>query len=221
MKQQEILIIEDDDTIAFGIKVFLEKKGFRVYHAENITEAEKIYVNKDLIILDLNLPDGNGYDFCTYIKSKTDIPIIILTVRDEEEDIVKGLDIGADDYITKPFKLSILFSRINAVLRRTNKSEQRDILKCGNITLNKSKTTAYIKGKEINLTAGEYRLLLMFIENKNRTLARNILIEKLWDTYGNFISDNTLTVTIKRLREKLDNTTQIKTIRGIGYRLEN
>lgn len=221
MKQQEILIIEDDDTIAFGIKIFLEKNNFIVYHAENIIKAKEIYNNKDLIILDLNLPDGNGYDFCKYIKSKTDIPIIFLTVRDDEEDIVKGLDIGADDYITKPFKLSILLSRINAVLRRTNKQEKKDILKCGNITLNKAKTTAYLKSKEINLTAGEYRLLLMFIENKNRTLARNILLEKLWDTDGNFISDNTLTVTIKRLREKLGNTTQIKTIRGIGYRLEN
>ncbi|HEX3077075.1 MAG TPA: response regulator transcription factor [Lachnospiraceae bacterium] len=148
-----------------------------------------------------------------------DIPIIFLTVRDEENDIVKGLDMGADDYITKPFQLPVLLSRMNAVLRRT-KDINCNILTCGEIKVDKTRTIAFYKEQELALTAGEYRLLLVFLENKNQTITRTQLLSKLWDADGYFVNDNTLTVTIKRLREKLCNPSYIKTLRGIGYRME-
>lgn len=222
---KRILIVEDDDTIALGIRMFLEKKDFSAVSADTISLAiEKLQSKQDfdLVILDLNLPDGSGYDFCNLVKAQKDIPVIFLTVRDEEKDIVKGLDMGADDYIVKPFRLNELLSRINAVLRRTVcRQQQRDILICGNLKLDKTQTKAFYMEDEVSLTAGEYQLLLVMLENKNQTLTRQVLLEKLWDIAGNFVNDNTLTVTMKRLREKLGSGTCIKTVRGIGYRAED
>ena len=222
-KKIKILLIEDDGTISFGIKTFLEKNNYFIHIEDSIKKAKDIFTSTkfDLIILDLNLPDGNGFDFCSYIKSVSNVPIIFLTVHDDEKNIVKGLDMGADDYITKPFQFTVLLSRIKAVLRRSENLTGGTSLKCGNVSIDKLKTQAYISNHPITLTSGEYKLLLIFLENKNQTLTRNTLLEKLWDIEGDFINDNTLTVTIKRLRGKLLKEKYIiKTIRGIGYRAE-
>ncbi|MCL6602237.1 MAG: response regulator transcription factor [Paenibacillus sp.] len=223
MRKQELLIVEDDETIAFGIKVFMQKRDFVVTCADSILMAKLIMPTRqfDLILLDWNLPDGNGYDLCSYVKKSSSIPVIFLTVRDDEKDIVQGLDMGADDYIVKPFQLSILFSRINAVLRRNRTVPTTSNLSCGGIMLDKIMTKVFCDGIEVLLTAGEYRLLLILLENKNQTMTRSVLLEKLWDIDGAFVNDNTLSVTLKRLREKLGNPSCMKTIRGIGYRLED
>ncbi|NEU06263.1 response regulator transcription factor [Clostridium senegalense] len=218
-----ILIIEDDDTIAFGIKSFLLKNNYKVVHGKNLESGKELLkTDIDLILLDLNLPDGSGFDFCHYVKKIKDIPIIFLTVRDEESTIIKGLDMGGDDYIIKPFKLSVLQSRITAVLRRTLKQNvKEDVLLCKDIKVIKSQTRVYKNNNEIELTVGEYNLLLQLIENKNRTLTRTVLLENLWDVHGEFVNNNTLSVAIKRLRGKLEDESFIKTVRGIGYRLED
>ncbi|WP_024620923.1 response regulator transcription factor [Metaclostridioides mangenotii] len=218
-----ILIIEDDDTIAFGIKSFLSKNNYKVIHGENLKKGKELFNNDiDLILLDLNLPDGSGFDFCCYVKEIKDVPIIFLTIKDEESTMIKGLDMGGDDYITKPFKLSVLQSRITAVLRRTLKQQiQEDILWCNNIKVIKSESRVYKNKHEVDLTVNEYNLLLQLLENKNRTVTRTILLEKIWDVHGEFVNDNTLSVAIKRLRDKLEDDSFIKTVRGIGYRLED
>jgi DNA-binding response OmpR family regulator len=218
-----ILIIEDDDTIAFGLKSFLLKNNYRVIHGENLKKGKELFkTDIDLVLLDLNLPDGSGFDFCRYVKKIKDIPIIFLTIKDEESTMIKGLDMGGDDYITKPFKLSVLQARITAVLRRTVKQHtQEEILWCKNIKVIKSESRVYKNNHEVELTVSEYNLLLQLLENKNRTLTRTILLEKLWDVHGEFVNNNTLSVAIKRLRDKLEDDSFIKTVRGIGYRLED
>lgn len=218
-----ILIIEDDDTIAFGVKSFLSKSNYNVIHGENLKRGKELFkTDIDLILLDLNLPDGSGFEFCRYVKEIKDIPIIFLTINDEDSNMIKGLDMGGDDYITKPFKLSVLQSRISAVLRRTVKQQiQEDILCCKNIKVIKSQSRVYKNNQEVELTVGEYNLLLQLLENKNRTLTRSTLLENLWDVNGEFVNNNTLSVAIKRLREKLEDASFIKTVRGIGYRLED
>jgi len=224
---KKILLIEDDENISFGIKTYLEKKDFQVEIGDTLAKGkEKFKLSYDLIILDMNLSDGIGYEFFSFVKSKSHIPIIFLTVRDEDEEIVKGLDLGADDYITKPFKLSILESRINTVLRRVKRDNiVDDILFCKELKLIKSQTKVYKDNEEINITGREYKLLEMFMENQNQTLTRERILERLWDIEGDFVNDNTLTVTIKRLREKVEGDYNkpkiIKTIRGIGYRMGN
>lgn len=218
-----ILIIEDDDTIAFGVKSFLSKSNYNVIHGENLKRGRELFKpDIDLILLDLNLPDGSGFEFCRYVKEIKDIPIIFLTINDEDSNMIKGLDMGGDDYITKPFKLSVLQSRISAVLRRAVKQQiQEDILFCKNIKVIKSQSRVYKNNQEVELTVGEYNLLLQLLENKNRTLTRSTLLENLWDVNGEFVNNNTLSVAIKRLREKLEDASFIKTVRGIGYRLED
>lgn len=216
------MILEDDETILYALTVALGKQGFLPLACSTVAEGRRtLSENGDLalILLDWNLPDGTGYGFCREIKAVRDVPVIFLTVRDDEQDIVRGLDLGADDYIVKPFQLSVLRSRINAVLRRT-KDVVQTVLRCGEIMLDKQKTAVWVAGRETALTAGEYRLLTILLENKNQTLTRPQLLDKLWDAEGNFVNDNTLTVTMKRLREKLNFPGCLKTIRGIGYRME-
>ncbi|MFG6366209.1 response regulator transcription factor [Schaedlerella sp.] len=216
----KILLVEDDDTISFGIRASLEKKGYEITACTCLAGAKKLFSDAfALVLLDLNLPDGTGYELCTWVKARCDTPIIFLTVRDEVSDITRGLDMGADDYVTKPFHIAVLESRIAAVLRRVPE-EPDGSAACGNIRLNKEKMQVLLGGREITLTALEYRMLLILMENKGRTLPRSLILEKLWDSEGNFVNDNTLTVTVKRLREKLDHTRCITTVRGIGYRME-
>ena len=216
----KILLVEDDDTISFGIRASLEKKGYEITACTCLAGAKKLFSDAfALVLLDLNLPDGTGYELCTWVKARCDTPIIFLTVRDEVSDITRGLDMGADDYVTKPFHIAVLESRIAAVLRRAPE-EPDGSAACGNIRLNKEKMQVLLDGREITLTALEYRMLLILMENKGRTLPRSLILEKLWDSEGNFVNDNTLTVTVKRLREKLDHTRCITTDRGIGYRRE-
>lgn len=218
----QILLVEDDETIAMGIAFALEKEGYHICRVNNIKEA-KGYLNEEiaLIILDLNLPDGIGYSFCEYVRTKSEVPIIFLTVRDEEEDMIRGLDMGADDYITKPFRMRILLSRIQAVLRRTQK-EETHILECKNIKLDKNQGRVYKQDEELILSKSEYKLLLLLMENKECTISRERILDYLWGIDGTFVNDNTLTVMVKRLREKIEEPTEklIQTIRGVGYRLE-
>ena len=218
-----ILLLEDDETISFGIGAALKKKGYEVLNCPSIAKGKLAFSQEiSLVLLDLNLPDGTGYEFCKWVKEQRDIPIIFLTVRDGAKDIIKGLDMGGDDYITKPFHLSVLESLIKAVLRRASKKAVHSPeLSCGTIRINLDKMEVQIQGNAIPLTAAEYRLLLVLMENKGKTLPRTLLLEKLWDAEGNFVNDNTLTVTMKRLREKLGQPGEIKTVRGIGYRMED
>lgn len=218
-----ILLVEDDETIAFAIQRFLHQKHVQTICCSTVEQALKALTPAiTLALLDLNLPDGSGYSLCSTIKSRGDIPVIFLTVRDDEQDIVKGLDMGADDYIVKPFQLSVLWSRINAVLRRlTETTSGTGLLCCGAIRLDSAANRVWYGEQELSLTAAEYRLLLALMENKNRTMTRNVLLERLWDAAGEFVEDNTLTVTMKRLREKLGNPPCIRTLRGLGYRMED
>lgn len=220
MAKHRILLVEDDETIAFGIRSVLEKKGYRVITCSDIAEGKSLFSSETaLILLDLNLPDGSGYDFCRWVKERDDTPVIFLTVRDDAKDITKGLDLGADDYITKPFQTAVLESRIRAVLRRVPKTDA-ELLVCGSIRIDKKGMKVCVDGKEVILTNLEYRLLLMLTENKGCILPRGLILERLWDDDGNFVNDNTLTVAVKRLREKLAKPSCITTVRGIGYRME-
>lgn len=217
----QLLLVEDDESIVFGMKEALSRAGHTVISADSIASGKFCFsASVQLILLDLNLPDGTGYEFCQWVKTIRDVPVIFLTVQGEETSVTKGLDLGADDYIVKPFRLAELLSRIRAVLRRVPLSES-PVLTCQNITLDRTKTSVFLDGDDVLLSALEYRLLLYFMENKNQTLPRGRILDRLWDIDGNFVSDNTLTVTVKRLREKLGHTSCIRTIRGIGYRMED
>lgn len=225
MKHYHILIIEDEETILYTLKEALLLSKYQVSTAQTLEEAKKsLSLHPDLILLDLNLPDGKGFSFCEKVCSTQQIPIIILTARDEDTDIIRGLDLGADDYVTKPFKLAVLLSRIAAVIRRSKQSPNEAIfLRCQDLLLNKKNTSVTFQGKPVELTAGEYRLLEYLLINKNRTLTRDMLLTHLWDAEGKYVNDNTLTVMMKRLRSKLtsDSGQLIKTIRGIGYKMED
>lgn len=216
----KILLVEDDETIAFGIESALKRKGYMCTSCASVGQAKDLFSEGlQLILLDLNLPDGSGYDFCKWVKERADTPVIFLTVYDDVKDITRGLDMGADDYVTKPFHIAVLESRIAAVLRRTS-DDGGNVLSCGNIQLDREKMQVVLDGQSVDATALEYRLLEVLMENKGRTLPRNLILDKLWDAEGNFVNDNTLTVTVKRLRKKLMDTEYIVTIRGIGYRME-
>jgi len=220
-----ILFVEDDATIAMGVEYSLKQDGFQVSLAYRLEEARDLFKHQpfDLVLLDLGLPDGSGYALCKEIRAAGDTPIIILSARDEEASIVLGLDLGADDYITKPFRLRELISRMKAVLRRRGPVEAGDrTLACGDVTVFTQQAKAYKNGHEVLLTALEYRLLLTLILNQGRVLTRSQILGSIWDVDEDFVNDNTLTVYIKRLREKLEddpqNPTLIKTVRGLGYK---
>ena len=224
---KNILMVEDDSTIAFAVKYAVEQEGFNLDIAENLENARKIVNSKeyDLILLDVMLPDGNGYEFLKQLREHDeDTPVIFLTACDEEVNIVMGLDIGGDDYITKPFRVRELISRINAILRRKGKSQDsnKKILKFKNISIHTLEARVFKNNEEIFLTSAEYKLLLILIQNKNMVLSRAQILEKLWDVTYDFINDNTLTVYIKRLREKIEDDSStpkhIITVRGMGYK---
>lgn len=220
-----VLMIEDDSTIAFGVKYALEQEGFNIDICKDLESGRQNINNKEynIILLDVMLPDGNGYEFCKEIRQTLDTPIIFLTACDEEVNIVTGLDIGGDDYVTKPFRVRELISRMNAVLRRKgNNNENKKVVKFGDLSINTLEARVYKNGEEIFLTSVEYKLLLILIQNKNVVLSRTKILEKLWDVTYDFVNDNTLTVYIKRLREKIeDDSTKPKyilTVRGVGYK---
>ena len=224
---KNILMVEDDSTIAFAVKYAVEQEGFNLDISENLENARKIVNSKeyDLILLDVMLPDGNGYEFLKQLREHDeDTPVIFLTACDEEVNIVMGLDIGGDDYITKPFRVRELISRINAILRRKGKSQDsnKKILKFKNISIHTLEARVFKNNEEIFLTSAEYKLLLILIQNKNMVLSRAQILEKLWDVTYDFINDNTLSVYIKRLREKIEYDSSkpqyILTVRGLGYK---
>lgn len=222
-----ILVLEDDAIIASGLEYSLQQEGFAVTVCDRCEKAIHVIEkeNYDMVLLDLCLPDGSGYDICKKVKDKGDIPVIFLTAVDNEVNTVMGLDMGADDYITKPFRIRELISRIKSVLRRYHKDVgQQEIVQIQHITVNLKEAKVYKHKEEVLLTAMEYKLLLTFINNRSRVLSRIQLLEGIWDVSGDFVNDNTLTVYIKRLREKLEvdaaNPTLIKTVRGLGYIME-
>lgn len=223
----KIFILEDDSAIGIGLTYSLENEGYTVTLAKTVDEAFKI-IGKEafsLYLLDLTLPDGSGYDVCKKIKSQGDLPVIFLTAFDDEVNVVMGFDLGADDYISKPFRVKELLVRIKSVLRRYSKDYTDGVIKIKNLTINTTQAKVYKNSAEIILTAMEYRLLLILLNNRGRILSRNELLENIWDIDGDFVEDNTLTVYIKRLRDKIEenpaNPTFIKTIRGLGYTIEN
>ena len=219
---KNILLIEDNKTIVLGLQYSLEQEGFRITSANNLADGIKKFKENtfDLVLLDISLPDGNGFDICKKIKnSKEDIPVIFLTAQDEETSVVLGLDLGADDYVVKPFRTRELISRINSVLRRYGKNEYKNIIQYRNIKIDTISAKVYKDNKEIIFTSLEYKILVMLFSNQNKLITREQLLEKIWDIAGNFVNDNTLTVYIKRIREKLEDENIIKTVRGLGYRI--
>src|SRR5690554_3867375 len=199
----KLLLVEDDKTIVEGLEYYLTQEGFLVTCCYDVSSAiDTLRKFKfDLAILDVSLPDGNGYDLCLEIKSMGDTPVIFLTARDDEGSTVMGLDMGADDYIIKPFRIRELHSRIKSVLRRAGKassSSNLDIIKIDKITVNLKEARVQKDGEDINLTALEYRLFLILLQNEGRVLSRNQLLQNIWDLSGDFVNDNTLTVYIKR-----------------------
>ncbi len=219
----DVLLVEDDWAIVENLTGFLKGEGFRVTAVSGQADAmEALEVQEfALVLLDVTLAQGNGYSTCTAIKSRYDIPVIFLTALGDEFSVVTGLDMGADDYISKPFRPRELVSRMKSVLRRSGKSQS--VVKIGDLSVDMVKGTVEKSGKEIYLSAMEYRLLLIFLNHRGMVLTRSVLLEEIWDAAGEFVNDNTLTVYIKRLREKIeDNPAEPKillTVRGIGYRL--
>lgn len=215
-----ILLVEDSESIIMGLKYSLEQEGFKVITAKTIKEAKE-YNEYDLILLDITLPDGNGFDFFREVKEKEDVPVIFLTALDEEINIVKGLDLGAEDYIVKPFRVKELISRIKVALRRYNKISS-SIININGIELDTENMQAKKDGKVIELTSLEFKILLLLFTNKNKLVTRDMILNKIWDLAGNFVNDNTLTVYIKRIREKIGDSEGkiIKTIRGVGYKVD-
>ena len=211
-----ILLIEDNDYIIKGIKYLLESNNFKVTIAKSLKEAKELISNKyDLIILDLMLPDGDGLKFYEEnLKNKT---TLILTAKDDEDIISSSLDSGVEDYIIKPFRSKELLARINKILKR---NKDNAIITVDNVTIDADAGRVFVTNKEIILTSLEYRILLLLFQNLNRIVTREILIDRIWDISGKFVEDNTLTVYIKRIRAKLGNENIIKTIKGIGYRVD-
>ena len=225
----KILLVEDDRNIAITISYYLQQEGFTINTAKTVKEGiEKIKNNEyDLMLLDINLPDGTGYALYEEMKNIQEIPTIFLTALDEEKDIVKGFDLGADDYITKPFHAGELLSRIKNVLRHNIKTAKKEIeekIKIKNVEINLSCGKVLKEGKEIELTALEYKILVMLFENRGKMITREQILSYIWDNEENFVNDNTLTVYIKRIREKIEDNPNkpeiIRTVRGVGYKIE-
>lgn len=222
----DIFLLEDDEAIGIGLTYSLENEGYNVTLAKSVKEAEKIIDEKEfsLYILDLTLPDGSGYDVCKRIKAKGDLPVIFLTAYDDEVNVIMGFELGAGDYISKPFRVKELMLRIKSVMRRYSNETSDGIIKINNLKINTNEAKVYKNNEEIILTAMEYRLLLILLSNRGKVLSRTALLENIWDVAGDFVEDNTLTVYIKRLRDKIEEDPAkpefIKTVRGLGYVIE-
>lgn len=225
MKTHKILMVEDDLSLINGLTFAIRKQGYEADVARTSLEMDTLWENGkyDMVILDVSLPDGSGFDICRRIRSSSKVPIMFLTAADEETDIIMGLDIGADDYITKPFKLAIFLSRINALLRRSDNFNQSDTeLTSNGITVLPLKGEGYKNGQPLELTSGEYKLLCFFMENPDRVLSAEQILGRLWDCDENFIDSKTLAVYIRRLRMKIEDDPgepeKIVTVRGMGYK---
>lgn len=220
-----VLLVDDDTSIVSSLQTFLNQEGFQVSSANNQKETIDLLdsgqYHFDLALLDVSLPDGSGFSLCSAIKANSDIPVIFLTASDDEYSVVAGLDLGADDYISKPFRPRELISRMNSVLRRYHRGSQP--LEYHELKADTVRGLVYKNNVELTLSALEYRLLLLFLSNQGIILTRSRLLDELWDMAGEFVNDNTLTVYIKRLREKIEadpaHPEYIKTIRGLGYKL--
>ena len=219
----DIYYIEDDQSIALVVKEYLEQKNLQVMVCATLEQARQRIKEKvpSLILLDWNMPDGRGDSLCQWIRSRwKELPIIFLTVRSDSSDIVLGFRCGADDYVVKPFELEVLYSRILAVLRRAGNVTGQS-LSCDDIRIDQNRHAVFRDSEEISLSAAEYQLLLYLMQNKGRTVTREKILEQIWDANGSYVNNNTLTVTIKRLRDKLLQPACLKTIRSVGYRMED
>ena len=222
-KMMEIYYIEDDENIAMAVKESLSQKGYVVSTFGTLESGKKALEHHipSIALIDWNMPDGGGNRFCRWIRSRwKELPVIFLTVRDDTRDIISGFESGADDYVTKPFELEVLHSRIHALLRRAGNVLNQH-LSCGSISIDKNKMAVFCGEEEITVSQAEYQLLQLLMENKGKTVTRERLLTQIWDNNGNYVNDNTLTVTMKRLREKLHHPPCLKTIRSFGYRMED
>lgn len=222
---KRILLVEDDLSLINGLSFAVKKHGYLLDVAHTIDETDRLWQNGkyDLVILDVSLPDGSGFDICKSIRQTSKVPIMFLTAMDEETDIIMGLDIGGDDYITKPFKLAIFMSRINALLRRSDNFNQADTeLSSSGIRIRLLKSEVYKNNKLVELTASEYKLLCLFMQNPDQVLSPEQILNRLWDCDENYIDNNSLTVYIRRLRTKIEddpgNPKRIVTVRRMGYK---
>lgn len=220
-----ILLLEDDLSLINGLSFAFKKQGFEADVARTIKDADNLWADGkyDLLVLDVSLPDGSGFDFCRNVRQVSKVPIIFLTASDEETSIIMGLDIGGDDYITKPFKLGVLVSRINALLRRAKDFDSANTeLQSNGIKVLLVQGQAYKNGELLDLTAGEYKLLCLFMQNPNVVLSKEQILDKLWDCEGNYIDNSTLTVYIRRLRIKIEDNPgepqMLLTVRRMGYK---
>lgn len=221
----KILLLEDDVSLIDGLYYSLEKNGFDVTIVRTVEDAVNCLPDidgYDLLLLDVTLPDGNGFDICELVRKQgNQIPIIFLTASDEEVCVIRGLDSGGDDYITKPFKIGELCSRIRALLRRAGKTNKSTLIECGDISIDLYGSCALLRGKTLDLTGAEYRLLCLLVRNANRTVTRNNILNELWDNTSDFVDNNTLSVYVRRLREKIEINPSLPehliTVRGFGY----
>jgi len=222
---KRLFLLEDDLSLINGLSFAVKKQGYEIEIARTTLEADALWENGkyDLVILDVSLPDGSGFDFCRKIRQTSKVPIMFLTAADEETDIIMGLDIGGDDYMTKPFKLAVFLSRINALLRRSeNFNTPATELNSNGISVQLLKGEVYKAGNLLDLTAGEYKLLCLFMENPGQILSPEQILGKLWDCSESYIDNNSLTVYIRRLRTKIEDDPgeprRIVTVRGMGYK---
>lgn len=219
----EIYYIEDDEDISQAVKEYFEQRGYRVSIYATISDGKQALKNHipSIVLVDWNMPDGHGDMLCQWIRSNwKDLPVIFLTVRSDSHDIVSGFQNGADDYVVKPFELEVLYSRILALLRRMG-DVSKQYFYCGQISIDQNRMMVFNNLEEVSLSPSEYQLLLYLMQNKGRTITREKILEQIWDINGSYVNDNTLTVTMKRLREKLHQPSCLKTVRSIGYRMED
>ena len=222
---KRIFLVEDDLSLINGLSFAIKKQGNMLDVARTFREADQIWAEGkyDLVVLDVSLPDGSGFDLCRRIRQTSKVPIMFLTAADEETDVIMGLDMGGDDYITKPFKLAIFMSRVNALLRRSDNFSEADAeLNSNGISVHLLKSEVYKNNQQIELTASEYKLLCLFMENPDRVLSQEQILSRLWDCDENYIDNNSLSVYIRRLRKKIEddpgNPTRIITVRRLGYK---
>lgn len=212
----KILLVEDNKSIIKGLEYAFAQNGYSCEYCLSLDEAvRKAPFNYDVAVLDIMLPDGNGFDLFKKIRRYSDLPVIFLTAVDDEDSVVNGLELGADDYITKPFSTRELIARIKRV---TNKNSKKNIITVSGVTLDLDKSAVFENGKQLELTALEYKLLSLLMQNAGKVVTRELIFEKIWDVSGTFVNDNTLTVYIKRIRKKLD-ADIIKTVKGMGYQV--